>query len=107
MAEYFWAGLLLGLLIWVLAEAAMQFRRPVCKRLRERVFAVVQADGPVGEMEYCLRRIRADLAGCGFNGCEVLLLDENLGPEERDAAARLEGVRLCTGEELKKLPLDL
>ena len=107
MAEYLWAGLLVGLFIWVLAEAAMQLRRPVSKKLREQVFAVVRAEGPVEDLEYCLRRIRADLAGCGFTGCSVLLSEENLSEEARQIAGRLDGVRLCTGEELRRMPLDL
>lgn len=107
MAGYFWAGLLIGLAIWVVAEALMQLRRPVSRKLHERVFAVVIADGPVEDLAYYLQRIRADLSGCGFLGCDILLAEDSLDPESRRIASRLEGVRLCTQKELAAMPLDV
>lgn len=100
----FWAGLLVGLCIWVAAESLLRFRRPVSKRLREHIFAVAELRGDTDDLEYLLRRLRADLAGCGFGNCTILLADSGLSPEQREIAVRMDGVRLCTEKELAVLP---
>ena len=105
MGGYFWAGLLAGLLIWVLAEVASRLRRPVSRKLLETVFAVVEAEEPGEDLEYCLRRLRADLSGSGFSRCQVLLLDKNLDEEAKAVASRIGGVRICSEKELSALVL--
>ena len=100
----FWAGLWIGLCNWVIAESLMRFRRPVSRQLREQVFAVAELRENTDDLEYLLRRLRADLAGCGFGNCTILLVDSGLSPEQREIAVRMEGVRLCTEKELAVLP---
>ncbi len=107
MAAYFWAGLLTGLLIWALAEALLYLRRPVSRRLSEQIFAVVRAKDHVEDLEYSLRRIRADLKGCGFSCCRILLSEQGLDAENREIAQKIDGVRLCTEEQLVAAPLEL
>ena len=104
MWTYFWAGLLAGLIIWAVAEAALRLRRPVSKGMREEVFAVLALTKPSADLAYTLRRIKADFSGCGFTGCRILLADRELSENDRQVAARTEGVYLVPSRVLEILP---
>ena len=104
MWSYFWAGLLAGLIIWAIAEAAMRLRRPVSRGVREEVFAVLELEKPQEDLEYTLRRVKADFSGCGFSGCRILLADLGLSENDRQVAALTEGVYLVPPRLLAALP---
>lgn len=104
MWTYFWAGLLMGLIIWAVAEAALRLRKPVSRGTREEVFAVLELTKPAEDLEYILRRIKADFSGCGFTGCRILLADRELTENDRQVAARTEGVYLVPPRVLEILP---
>ena len=104
MWSYFWAGLLAGLIIWAIAEAAMRLRRPVSRGVREEVFAVLELEKPQEDLEYTLRRVKADFSGCGFSGCRILLADLGLSENDSQVAARTEGVYLVPPRLLAALP---
>lgn len=85
----------------------MQLRHPVSRNLREYVVTVVKPQGKVEDLEYCLRRIQADLSGCGFVGCQILLVSDALDLESKQIAERVDGVRLCSERELAAMPIEL
>ncbi len=98
MAEYFWAGLLVGLLIWTVAEVSCQlFQR---KKGRAGAFVLVPVEGDGEDLEYILRRARGQLSVGDFSSGRILVVDRGMSAAARQVALRFEGVRLCTEKEL-------
>ena len=101
MWEYFSAGLLAGLALWVLTEVCCQLirRRPL-ERAGAVVFAVLPAEGRMDELEDLLRRAKAQLAEGDLPAGRILVLDRGMDPAARQVALRFPGARLCTEAEL-------
>ena len=101
MGEYFWAGLIAGLFIWVVTEVCCQiFRRGPMRRVGAAAFAVLTAEGHVEDMEYLLRRAKAQLAEGEFPAGRILVGDRGMDAATRQIALRFEGARLCTEKDL-------
>ena len=104
MWEYFSAGLLAGLLLWILTEVCCQLirRRPL-DRAGAAAFAVLPAAGRMEDLEYLLRRTKAQLAEGDLPAGRILVLDRGMDPAARQVVLRFPGARLCTESELGPL----
>ena len=101
MGEYFWAGLLVGLLIWVTAEVCFQlFRSRPLKKAKAVMVALIPASGRAGQLEQLLRQVKSHLSGGDFPSGWILVVDQGLEPEARQVALRFGGVRLCAEKDL-------
>ncbi len=101
MGEYFWAGLLVGLLIWVTAEVCFQlFRSRPLKKAKAVMVALIPAAGRAGQLEQLLRQVKSHLSGGDFPSGWILVVDQGLEPEARQVALRFGGVRLCAEKDL-------
>ena len=101
MGEYFWAGLLTGLLIWAAAEVCgWIFRRRPMGRAGAALLAPIPAEGKAGELEHLLRLTRAELSGGRFPSGGIVVIDRGMEPEARQVALQFEGARVCREKDL-------
>ena len=101
MGEYFWAGLLTGLLIWVVAEVSgWLFRRRPMGRAGAALLALIPAEGKAEGLEHLLRLARTELSGGRFPSGGIVVIDRGMETEARQMALRFEGARVCREKDL-------
>lgn len=101
MWDSFWAGLLMGLILWVLVESVRQLIRPrALFRAGGRHFVVIPAAGKMERMELLLRQARHILSEEGSSAGGIFVVDRGMSEDARRVVLRFNGTRLCEEKDL-------
>ena len=101
MWDYFWAGLLAGLGVWIVSEVFFRlFRSAPLRRAGAALAVLIPADEKTENLEYLLRRAERVLSDGDLTAGRIFVADRGMDVSSRQIAVRFGGVRLCTEKEL-------